>query len=94
MCCITWFTSRSAYGALQPTAAIGAAKLYGKSVAVIYGVLVVMGLIPGMNTTLGLIPLYGHDIWLHAALALVAAYFGFRSEEGHTATGGATTGRL
>jgi hypothetical protein len=47
---------------------------------VIYAVLVVMGLIPVLNTTFGLIPIYGHDIWLHAVLALIAAYFGFRSE--------------
>ena len=73
----------------------GAAKLYGKSVAVIYGVLVVLGLIPVLNTTFGLIPLYGHDVWLHAALALVAAYFGFRNEtEGYAATGEATSRRL
>jgi hypothetical protein len=59
---------------------LGAARLYARSVAVIYAVLVVMGLIPVLNTTFGLIPLYGHNIWLHAALALIAAYFGFRSE--------------
>jgi hypothetical protein len=39
-----------------------------------------MGFIPLLNTTFGLVPLYGHDLWLHAALAIVAAYFGFRSE--------------
>ena len=64
----------------------GAARLYARSVAVIYAVLVVMGLIPVLNTTFGLIPIYGHDVWLHALLALVAAYFGFRSESGTLAT--------
>jgi len=58
----------------------GAARLYARSVAVIYAVLVVMGFIPLLNTTFGLAPIYGHDIWLHALLAVVAAYFGFRSE--------------
>lgn len=53
------------------------ARIYAQSVAVIYAVLFVMGLIPLLNTTFGLIPLYGHDIWLHAVLAIVAAYFGF-----------------
>ena len=57
-----------------------AARVYAKSVAVIYAVLVVMGFIPILNTTFGLAPIYGHDIWLHALLAIVAAYFGFRSE--------------
>jgi hypothetical protein len=50
---------------------------YARSVAVIYAVFVVMGLIPVLHTTFGLVPLYGHNIWLHAVLAAVAAYFGF-----------------
>jgi len=54
-----------------------AARLYARGVAVIYAVLAVMGVIPMLNTTFGLIPLYGHDIWLHALLAAVAAYFGW-----------------
>lgn len=53
------------------------ARLYAQSVAVIYAVLAVMGLIPVLATTFGLIPLYGHDVWLHAVLAIVAAFFGF-----------------
>jgi hypothetical protein len=36
-----------------------------------------MGLIPNANTMFGLVPLYGHDVWLHAVLAIIAAYFGF-----------------
>ena len=60
----------------------GGARGYFKSVAIIYAVLGVMGLIPGLRTTFGLIPLYGHDVWLHFLLAGVAAYFGFvRREE-------------
>lgn len=54
-----------------------AARLYARSVAIIYAVLAVMGLIPGLNTLFGLVPLYGHDVWLHVVLAAVAAYFGF-----------------
>jgi hypothetical protein len=59
--------------------AVSAGRTYAKSVAVIYGVLTIIGIIPGLNTTFGLVPLYGHDVWLHAALAIVAAYFGFAS---------------
>jgi Domain of unknown function (DUF4383) len=44
-----------------------------------------MGLITAgkLHTTFGLIPLYGHDVWLHVVLAAVGAYFGFvhRDEE-------------
>ena len=59
-----------------------AARLYGQVVAVAYGLLTIMGLVTAMNlhTAFGFIPLYGHDIWLHAALAVVAAYFGFMHE--------------
>lgn len=56
-----------------------AARTFARSLAVIYGVLAVMGFIPGLNTMFGLAPLFGHDIWLHAGTALVAAYFGFRT---------------
>jgi Domain of unknown function (DUF4383) len=53
------------------------ARMYAKSLAVFYGVLAVMGLIPLLNTTFGLIPIFGHDVWLHALTAAVAAYFGY-----------------
>ena len=36
-----------------------------------------MGFFPGLRTTFGLIPIFGHDIWLHAVSALAAAYFGW-----------------
>jgi hypothetical protein len=57
----------------------GAALVYARFVAIAYGLLAIMGLVDamGLSTTFGLIPLYGHDVWLHALLAAVAAYFGF-----------------
>lgn len=57
----------------------GAARAYGKVVAIAYALLAVMGLVTAMrlHTFFGFVPLYGHDIWLHAVLAAVAAYFGF-----------------
>ena len=56
---------------------LDAAKTYAKSVAIVYTLFVIMGLIPGLSTTFGLVPLFGHDIWLHILLAAPAAYFGF-----------------
>lgn len=56
---------------------VSGARLYARSVAVIYAVFAVMGLIPVLNTAFGLVPLYGHDVWLHALLAAIAAYFGW-----------------
>lgn len=55
-----------------------ASRTYAMSVAVVFGVLTILGLIPGLRTLFGLVPLYGHDIWLHALTALVAAYFATR----------------
>jgi hypothetical protein len=56
---------------------LGAAKSYAKAVAIIYAVFAVMGLVRGLDTTFGLVPLFGNDVWLHLLLALPAAYFGF-----------------
>jgi len=56
-----------------------ASRLYARALAIIYGLLAIMGLIDAGNlhTTFGLIPIFGHDVWLHAVTAAVAAYFGF-----------------
>lgn len=53
------------------------ARKFARGLTLFYGGLAVMGVIPGLNSTFGLIPLFGHDIWLHAVTAAVAAYFGF-----------------
>jgi hypothetical protein len=55
-------------------------RVYARSLAIFYGALAVIGLIPGMNTLFGLLPIHGHDVWLHAGTAAVAAYFGWREE--------------
>ena len=55
---------------------------YARALAVLYGVLAVMGMLPFLNTTFGLLPLHSHDIWLHAITALVAAYVGWREPAG------------
>lgn len=68
------------FGVLGFAAARGVvmgARSYFQVVAVAYGLLMVLGLIPAMQTTFGLVPIWGHDVWLHAGLAAVAAYYGF-----------------
>ena len=60
---------------------VSAARLYGKGLAVIYGLLAILGLIPGANTMFGLVPIFGHDVWLHAVSAIIAGYFGFVARE-------------
>ncbi|MFU8814679.1 MAG: DUF4383 domain-containing protein [Pseudomonadales bacterium] len=56
---------------------------YARAVAIIYGLFVVLGLIPVLRTFFGLVPLHGHDIWLHLVLAGVAAYFGWMARPEH-----------
>ncbi|HKT34359.1 MAG TPA: DUF4383 domain-containing protein [Nitrospira sp.] len=63
--------------ALSSSRTIGDSRKFSRGLAVFYGALAVMGLVPALNSTFGLIPLFGHDIWLHAATAAFAAYFGF-----------------
>ena len=55
----------------------GWARSYFQLLAVSYGILTVMGLVPATQTTFGLIPLWGNDVFLHGAIAVAAAYFGF-----------------
>jgi hypothetical protein len=65
-----------AWGLVAARTATGSVT-YGRGVALIYGLLTVLGLIPATSTTFGLVPIDGNDVWLHAGLAAVAAYFGF-----------------
>jgi hypothetical protein len=62
---------------LAASGSFGAARLFARGLAVIYGVLTIMGLFPGLDTAFGFVPLFGHDVWLHGVTTLVAAYFGF-----------------
>ncbi len=68
-------------GILASRGTVMSARGYAQFVAVAYGLLVVLGLLPQTNTTFGLIPLYGADVWLHAIIAAAAAYFGFVARE-------------
>ena len=52
-------------------------RTYFRVVAIVYGLLTIMGLLEPTWTTFGFIPIYGNDVGLHALLALVAAYFGW-----------------
>lgn len=61
-------------------------RAFARGLAILYALLAIMGLIPGLNTTLGLIPIFGHDVWLHALTAIAAAYFGFAARDTDTYT--------
>lgn len=68
---------------LRASHSISESRKFARGLTLFYGGLAVVGVIPVLNSTFGLIPLFGHDIWLHAGTAAVAAYFGFgqRSEK-------------
>jgi hypothetical protein len=61
----------------SPSGAVG----YFKAVALIYALLAILGLIPqtnhGFGDGLGHLVLGGYNVWLHVALAVVAAFFGW-----------------
>lgn len=52
-------------------------RSFARISAILFAILTVCGLIPGLNTIFGILPLYGQDIWLHALSAIAAAWFGF-----------------
>jgi hypothetical protein len=56
---------------------LDSSRLYSGVLGIFYGVLTVMGLFPATQSTLGLIPIFGNDVWLHAVTAAIAVYFGF-----------------
>jgi hypothetical protein len=51
-------------------------RAFARAAGVIFIVLFIFGLIPGLNTLFGLAPLNGSDIWLHLVSGIVALYFG------------------
>jgi Domain of unknown function (DUF4383) len=66
-------------GVLASTA-VSRATGYSRMVAGIFAMLTIMGMLPDLNTGLGLIPIFGADVALHAVTAIVAAYFGWFAE--------------
>lgn len=50
---------------------------YAQFLGGFYGVLTVLGLIRGANTMFGLVPIFAHDVWLHALTAALGIYFGW-----------------
>jgi len=51
---------------------------FARGIAILFGALAVMGMLPMLKTALGIMPLHGNDVWLHGISAVIAAYFGWR----------------
>jgi len=58
------------------------ALVYARSIAIICFLLAIAGLLPGVQTGFGLLPLYAKDVWLHGLIALGGLYFGWASRDG------------
>lgn len=52
-----------------------AARWFAGLTAAVFAGLAVLGFFPVLGTLFGYIPIYGHDIWLHAIFAIAGAYF-------------------
>ena len=57
---------------------------YCHTVAVFYGTLCLVGLVPGLNAMHGTLPIHGPDVWLHGVTAALAAYVAWRADASRT----------
>lgn len=72
---------------LSAAGSVSKARSFARGLTWFYGLLAVMGVIPPLSMTFGLIPLHGWDVWLHGGTAAIAAYYGYgkRSKADETA---------
>ena len=59
-----------------------ASRGYAIAVGIVFGVLFIMGLIPGLQTVFGLLPLHASDVWLHLVSSAAALFFGLTAPRG------------
>lgn len=56
---------------------VGGAVTFSRMLAIAYVLIAFMGVLPATNTTFGLMPIFGNNVWLNALTAAAAAYYGF-----------------
>ncbi len=61
---------------------LDSSRIYSRLVAVSYGLLAVLGLLPYTNTLFGTVPIFGSDVLLHGVSAAIAFYYGFIASPG------------
>ena len=62
---------------LAASRSISGAVTYARAVALIYALLAILGLLEATKHGFGYVELGDKNVWLHAVLALIAAYFGW-----------------
>jgi hypothetical protein len=55
------------------------AVTFGRAAALVMGLLALAGLLAPVREALDVLPLHGHNVWLHALTAALGAWIGFRS---------------
>ncbi len=55
----------------------GGALAYNQLFAISYIAIALMGVLPITNTTFGVMPIFGNNVWFNALTGLIAGYFGF-----------------
>lgn len=55
----------------------GGARFYNRAFAVSYILIALMGVLPLTQTTFGLMPIFGNNVWLNALTGIITAYVGF-----------------
>lgn len=69
------------WGVVAAATFLGSRSFF-RTIAVVFGLLFLLGLIPATSTLFGLAPLFGPDAFLHLLTAVVAAYFGWGAAAG------------
>jgi hypothetical protein len=62
---------------LAAATSLSGSIVYNRGFAIAYILIALMGLIPATNTTFGLMPIYGNNVWFNALTGLAAGYLGF-----------------
>ncbi|MBC7421167.1 MAG: DUF4383 domain-containing protein [Bdellovibrio sp.] len=65
------------YSASKKFTDLPASIKFSRYVFGVMGALAILGIIPQTNTLFGYVPLFGNEVWAHAAFAVLGAYFGF-----------------
>jgi hypothetical protein len=58
------------------------ARTYAQGAAFIFAALGLMGMVHGLDTLFGLMPLHGNNVWLHLVAAAVAGFVAWKPETG------------
>ena len=51
---------------------------FARTLAVFFGALAILGMLPLTSTLFGTLPLHSNDVWLHGISAVIAGHFGWR----------------